>query len=194
MKKFTAFLLCFALCIALVACGGNSENTDSEKDSESTPGAYTAEGMIDEIKQMFDGVDVSDIVNEKDVSSMTTEEQTEFITYLYNYAHYKDMTVEDYLESDIPNASDETAELIKKELEDKGFDSADADTKIEVGSEVAEKYSFYDYSEEEAIKAIAAYYSTDEDNSKAMLTEHGYYDTEDAAARSKILYLLLVTY
>ena len=57
-----------------------------------------------------------------------------------------------------------------------------------------EKYSFYDYTETQAIEAVQKRYDTTEEYAKAMLVDNGYYETEDAAERSKILYLLLVVY
>ena len=206
MKKLTAFIICLVLCLSFVACGesktenpgGDGQQTEQKDNTNKTnpddePGTYTAEDMISEIKQQF-GVDVADIVNAKDVSGMTKKEQTEFMTYLYNYAHYNGMTSEDIIKNDMPGVSEKTEELIKKELEDKNFDNGTADDKIEIGKDVTEKYSFYDYTETQAIEAVQKRYDTTEEYAKAMLVDNGYYETEDAAERSKILYLLLVVY
>ncbi len=205
MKKITAFIICLALCLSFVACGGNN-NADPDKNGQQTeqkdntktnpddePGTYTAEDMISEIQQQF-GVDVTDIVNAKDVSKMTRKEQTEFMTYLYNYAHYNGMTADDVIKNDISGVSEKTEDLIKKELEEKNFDNGTVDDKIEIGKEVTEKYSFYDYTETQAIEAVQKRYDTTEEYAKAMLVDNGYYETEDAAERSKVLYLLLVVY
>ena len=207
MKKIIAFILCLVLCLSVVACGENNNNTtpdnngqqNEQKDDtnktnpEDQLGTYTAEDMISEIEQQF-GIDVSDIVNAKDVSKMTKKEQEEFLAYLYNYAHYNSMTSEDIIEKDMPGVSEKTQEIIKKELEDKDFDNKTTDDKIEIGNEVTEKYSFYDYTEAEAIDAVKKYYDTSEEYAKAMLTDNGYYETEDKTERSKILYTLLVVY
>lgn len=206
MKKILAFILCLMLCLSVVACGENNNTTpdnngqqNEQKDDtnktnpEDQLGTYTAEDMISEIEQQF-GIDVSDIVNAKDVSKMTKKEQEEFLAYLYNYAHYNSMTSDDVIEKDMPGVSEKTQEIIKKELEDKDFDNKTTDDKIEIGNEVTEKYSFYDYTEAEAIDAVKKYYDTSEEYAKAMLTDNGYYETEDKTERSKILYTLLVVY
>ena len=117
MKKLTAFIICLVLCLSFVACGesktenpgGDGQQTEQKDNTNKTnpddePGTYTAEDMISEIKQQF-GVDVADIVNAKDVSGMTKKEQTEFMTYLYNYAHYNGMTSEDIIKNDMPGVS-----------------------------------------------------------------------------------------
>lgn len=206
MKKLTAFIICLVLCLSFVACGesktenpgGDGQQTEQKDNTNKTnpddePGTYTAEDMISEIQQQF-GVDVTDIVNAKDVSKMTRKEQTEFMTYLYNYAHYNGMTADDVIKNDISGVSEKTEDLIKKELEEKNFDNGTVDDKIEIGKEVTEKYSFYDYTETQAIEAVQKRYDTTEEYAKAMLVDNGYYETEDAAERSKVLYLLLVVY
>ena len=207
MKKILAFIIFLVLCLSVVACGeknnnptpdNNGQQNEQKDDTNKTnpedqPGTYTAEDMISEIEQQF-GVDVTDIVNAKDVSKMTRKEQEEFLAYLYNYAHYNSMTSDDVIEKDMPGVSEKTQEIIKKELEDKDFDNKNTDDKIEIGNEVTEKYSFYDYTEAEAIDAVKKYYDTTEEYAKAMLTDNGYYETEDKTERSKILYTLLVVY
>lgn len=188
MKRTTTICLLLILSLFfLTSCGAKSEETDPEAEIYAV---YTSEMMISEIENDY-GVDVSSIVKEYDVSKMTASEKKNLMIYLYNYAHYKNLTIDEFI-SDFKSLSPESLDLLIKDLENCNFENLDADEKINIGQTLSEEYAFYDSTEEDAISMTSSVYGESTSAAKNLLEENGYFTAADKKEKSKILYKLLV--
>lgn len=188
MKKIiSVFLAVIILSSLFTACNGNNEETLSPEDELYS--LYTAEIMTSEIAES-EGVDVSDIVASRNVEKMTASEKREFMIYLRNYAHYKELTVERFA-ADFTLLSPETLSEMKSELEKAGFEIVSVDDKISLGQKFSEEYTFYDSGEEDAVHFIILVLGGEEKTAESILENKGYFKTEDKKERSRILYGIL---
>lgn len=190
MKKSAALLFAvFFVLSCFAACNSQSEE---KPDTPPSPYAgYTAEEMVSEVYEIT-GVDVSDVVSDYDVDKMTAAEKENLLIYLMNYAHYKDLTSEEFAADFKSVLSDATFAELCNALSSLNFDTLLPDEKIEAGQTLYEEYYFYDYSEADALSAVSAYYGTDENGAKDILEAKGYFASDDKKAKSKIIYEIIV--
>ena len=197
MRKIMSFVVSLVFLLSLMSFSGCSpKEEESPVETPSDPNVssiyedYTAEDMKNEVYSVT-GVDIGDIVSEYDVENMSSAEKEELLIYLMNYAHYKDLSNEAFL-SDFSSLSPETFNLLKEEIENCDFENLSADEKMKRGQEFYEVYSFYDYTEEDAVSVTESVYGVEEDDAREILSENGYFSAEGNKEKSRVLYGMFV--